>query len=131
MRQSVTAPIFHTDRTRAVSADTEIPSYESAKSKMPEARIYRPTKNAMQSGKANTKRWVLEFEPAAAHNVEPLMGWTGSPDTNQQVRLQFDSCDAAVAYAETNGIAHQVVQPQQPKRKIKAYADNFRYDRVE
>jgi hypothetical protein len=131
LRQRVTAPIFHTEREHAVSADTLIPTYESAETTMPEARIYRPTKNAMQSGKANTKRWVLEFEPAAARTVEPLMGWTGSPDTNQQVQLKFDSSDAAVAYAEANGIAHQVIQPQHPKRKIKAYADNFRYDRLE
>ena len=97
---------------------------------MPEARIYRPTKNAMQSGTANTRRWVLEFEPACARAIDPLIGWTSSPDTSQQVRLAFDSCDAAVAYAEANGIAHQVSQPNQAKPKIKSYADNFRYDRV-
>ena len=95
------------------------------------ARIYQPAKNAMQSGRANTRRWLLEFEPASARSVDSLMGWTSSPDTSQQVRLHFDSCDAAVAYAEKNDIPHQVIAPQKPKRRIKAYADNFRYNRVE
>jgi len=96
-----------------------------------QARIYQPSKTAMQSGRANTRRWVLEFEPASARSVDSLMGWTSSPDTNQQVRLTFDNCEAAVAYAEKNGLAHQVVTPHKPKRRIKAYADNFRYNRVE
>lgn len=94
------------------------------------ARIYQPSKNAMQSGWANTKRWVLEFEPTSPRSVDSLMGWTSSPDTSQQVRLSFDSREAAVAYAEKNDIAFQVVEPHKPKRRIKAYADNFRYDRV-
>lgn len=98
---------------------------------MTEARIYRPTKNAMQSGKGNTRRWVLEFEPACARTVDPLIGWSGSPDTSQQIRLNFDSCEAAVAYAEANAITHRVSQPNQAKPKIKSYADNFRYDRIE
>ena len=85
----------------------------------------------MQSGNANTRHWLLEFEPAAPRATEPLMGWTSSPDTAQQVRLSFASKEAAVAYAERNGIAYQVIEPQAPRLRIKAYADNFRYDRPE
>lgn len=89
------------------------------------AKIYRPAKTAMQSGKAKTKEWVLEFAPAAARTIEPLMGWTSSTDMNGQVRLTFDSRDEAIAYAVKHAIPHQVLEPKEPKRVIKAYGDNF------
>jgi hypothetical protein len=89
------------------------------------ARIYRPAKNAMQSGKAKTRDWVLEFAPASALKADPLMGWTQSSDMNGQINLSFDSRDDAVAYAQANGIPFQVIEPKTPKRIIKTYADNF------
>ena len=89
------------------------------------ARIYRPAKNAMQSGKAQTRDWVLEFAPASARKADPLMGWTQSSDMNGQIKLNFEGRDEAVAYAQTNGIAFQVIEPKTPKRIIKTYADNF------
>ena len=64
------------------------------------ARIYRPAKTAMQSGKAKTRDWLLEFEPASARTVDPLMGWTSSDDMNGQVRLSFETSDEAIAYAD-------------------------------
>lgn len=96
---------------------------------MARARIYKPSKTAMQSGRAKTKKWVLEFEPAAARKVEPLMGWTSSPDTNAQLVLRFDTKEEAVAYATRKGIEYQVIETQRPKSLIKAYADNFKADR--
>jgi hypothetical protein len=95
------------------------------------ARIYKPAKTAMQSGKANTRDWVLEFEPATARVPEPLMGWTSSTDMNGQVRLAFESKEEAVAYAQAHGIAFQLSQSQEPKLIIKAYADNFSVERKE
>jgi hypothetical protein len=89
------------------------------------ARIYRPARNAMQSGKAKTRDWLLEFAPASARKSDPLMGWTQSGDMNGQIRLSFDSRDEAIAYAQNNGLAFQVFEPKTPKRIIKAYADNF------
>jgi hypothetical protein len=89
------------------------------------ARIYRPAKTAMQSGKAKTKDWVLEFEPASARRPDPLMGWTQSSDMNGQVRLNFDTREEAVAYAQRHEIPFQLFEPKTPKRIIKAYADNF------
>jgi hypothetical protein len=89
------------------------------------ARIYRPAKTAMQSGKAKTRDWLLEFEPAAARRNDPLTGWTQSTDMDGQVRLSFESREAAVAYAQAHGIPFQVVEPKEPRRIIKAYADNF------
>ena len=59
------------------------------------ARIYQPARNAMQSGMAKTHDWVLEFAPDEARRVDPLMGWTGSGDTQAQVRLTFDSKEDA------------------------------------
>ncbi len=93
------------------------------------ARIYRPAKNAMQSGRAKTKDWVLEFEPASARKSDPLMGWTTSSDMNGQIRLSFETRDEAVAYAQRHEIAFQLFEPKTPKRIIKAYADNFAANR--
>ena len=92
------------------------------------ARIYRPTKNAMQSGRGNVKKWVLEFEPKSAKIIDPLMGWTGSTDTDGQVRLKFDDKDAAVRYAEKYGLAFQLIEPKERTPKRKSYADNFKFE---
>ena len=90
------------------------------------ARIFQRPKNAMQSGKANTDLWILEFVAAEAKRPDPLMGWTGSGDTQQQVVLTFATCEDAQAYADRHGIeARQISTP--PKRlKLQAYADNFK-----
>jgi len=93
------------------------------------ARIYRPAKNAMQSGKARTKAWILEFEPETAKRPDPLMGWTSSTDMRQQVQLEFDTAEEAVAYADRNAIPCQVFEPHTAKPRPKSYADNFRFDR--
>ena len=90
------------------------------------ARIFQKPKNAMQSGRANTDKWILEFEPSDAQRPDPLTGWAGSADTQRQVRLTFPSLDAAKAYAEREGIAYHVVPAPERKLKIQAYADNFR-----
>ena len=96
---------------------------------MPTARIYIPAKTAMQSGTAGSKSWVLDFEQASPRTIEPLMGWTSSSDTRQQVRLRFDTKEEAVAYCEHNGIPYQVFEPNPPKRHVMAYADNFAWSR--
>lgn len=93
------------------------------------ARIYQPAKNAMQSGRARTRKWVLQYEPETPQEVEPLMGWTSSSDMRRQVTLDFATLEDAVAYAEKHGIAFQVFEPHRPTPKAKAYSDNFRYDR--
>ena len=93
------------------------------------ARIYRPSKTAMQSGFANTKAWVLDFEPEAPRQVEPLMGWTSSGDMRQQLRLLFDSKEEAIAYCERQGIPYQVTENVPLKRRIMSYADNFSFKR--
>ncbi len=93
------------------------------------ARIYRPARNVMQSGKARTKLWLLEYEPESAREIDPLMGWTSSSDMLQQVQLEFDTAEEAVAYATRHAIAYQVFEPHRPAPKAKAYADNFRFDR--
>ena len=90
------------------------------------ARIFQSPKNAMQSGRARTDHWVLEFAPAEARQADPLMGWAGSGDTQRQVRLTFGSESDARAYATRYGIDASVV-PTPPRRlKLQAYADNFR-----
>ena len=93
------------------------------------ARIFKPSKTAMQSGKAKTQDWVLEFEPASARTPDPLMGWISGADMNAQVRLSFDSKEQAMAYAETHGIPFRLIEPESPPKIIKAYADNFATNR--
>lgn len=94
------------------------------------ARIYRPAKTAMQSGKAKTQRWVLDYEPEVPKSVEPLMGYTSSADMKQQVRLYFDTQEEAVAYAERHNIPHRVEKARSRVVRGSAYADNFRFNRV-
>jgi hypothetical protein len=84
----------------------------------------------MQSGRAKTKDWILEFEPRDAKRPDPLMGWAGSSDTLGQVTLSFDTQAEAMAYAERHGIAYDLEAPHATKLKPKSYADNFRFDRI-
>ena len=95
------------------------------------ARIYQPTRNAMQSGQGKTKKWVLEFSQSEVRNIDPLMGWTSSDDTQTQVRLQFDTKDAAVDYAERHGIQATIVEPQKRATNIRpgGYGENFATNR--
>ena len=93
------------------------------------AKIYRPARNAMQSGKGKQNMWYLEFERERPRGVDPLMGWTSASETNQQVRLVFDSADEAVAYAERNAIPYEVQPEPQPRPQRKTYAENFRWGR--
>ena len=95
------------------------------------ARIYKPARTAMQSGHAKTKEWVLDYEPEQPREVEPLMGWTSSGDMRQQVRLQFDTAEEAVAYCERQGIAYQVFETTPPARRVISYSDNFSFKRSE
>lgn len=91
------------------------------------ARIYQPARTAMSSGTAKTHKWVLEFAPAAAREVDPLMGWTSSADTQSQVRLQFATKQDAVNYASEHGIDAQVQEPNRRKPNIRlgGYGENF------
>jgi hypothetical protein len=91
------------------------------------ARIYRPAKSAMSSGMAKTKDWVLEYVSASAREIDPLMGWTSSTDTQAQVRLRFETKQAALEYASEHGIEAVVSEPQKRRPNIRAggYGENF------
>lgn len=93
------------------------------------ARIFRPSPNAMQSGKGKSKNWVLVHEPAAARQIEPLMGYTASSDMQAQVRLKFETLEDAERYARDNGIPYTVQPAHTPVPKRASYPDNFRFDR--
>jgi hypothetical protein len=94
------------------------------------ARIYKPAKTAMQSGRALTRAWVLELEPAERKANDPLMGWVGSGDTEQQVRLYFETKEEAIVYCRRHQIDHEVYEPKERAVRPKSYASNFRWDRV-
>ena len=90
-----------------------------------DVRIYRPAKTATQSGRAKTGRWVLEPAPRGSRAVDDLMGWTGSDDTTQQIKLTFATKQQAIAYAKRRGFAYVVDEPQSRTVRPKSYADNF------
>jgi hypothetical protein len=96
---------------------------------MAQARIYQPAKTAMQSGRAGTRKWLLDYEQASPRQPEPLMGWISARDTLNQIHLRFDTLEEAVAFAEKHGLDYTVIEPHERVLKPKAYADNFRYDR--
>ena len=93
------------------------------------ARIYKPAKTAMQSGRAKTKDWVLDYEPEEPRVIESLMGWTTSGDMKSQLRLTFDTKEEAVAYCQRHGIAYQLFEPKPAVRRGLSYADNFAFGR--
>ena len=95
------------------------------------AKIYQPARSAMQSGQARTRHWVLEFVPADARWIDPLMGWTGSDDMNSQVRLRFATEEEAIAYAERNGIPFERFEPKRRGHVVRqnGYGDNFAFGR--
>ena len=93
-------------------------------------RIYRPARSATQSGKAKTLAWLLEHDQEVARQIEPLMGWTSSADTRQQLKLWFATSQDAVAYAERNGLAYRVEEPKPVVRRSSVYSDNFRTARI-
>jgi hypothetical protein len=95
------------------------------------ARIFKPSRNAMQSGKGKSQNWVLEFEPETPRSADPLMGWTSAGETATQVKLSFATREDAEAYAKSRGLAY-FVQPEAPVRTVKkSYSDNFKFGRTE
>jgi hypothetical protein len=90
------------------------------------ARIYQKPKNAMQSGRARTDRWIVEFEPVRQQQADPLTGWAGGDATATQLRMSFPTLEAATGYAEREGIAFHIVPAPERTLKLQAYADNFR-----
>lgn len=95
----------------------------------PRARIYQPAKTAMQSGRAKTLHWVLEFPRSAAMRPDALMGWNTMADTTQQISLKFNSMEEAKAYAEAKNIAYEVIAPKARTVPPKQYAANFAYNK--
>ncbi|PSL18172.1 ETC complex I subunit [Shimia abyssi] len=95
------------------------------------ARIYQPARTAMSSGSAKTRDWVLEYAQGEARDIDPLMGWTGSGDTQSQVTLRFPTKKAALEYAREKGIEVEVVEPHKRKPNIRAggYGENFATNR--
>ena len=95
------------------------------------ARIFKPSKTAMQSGLAKTDIWVLEFDRAMSKNIDPLMGWTGSSCTQSQVRLCFENKESAIAYAESHGLPYTIIETNERKPIIRknGYGENFATDR--
>ena len=91
---------------------------------MKKAKIYKPSKTAMQSGKRNSKHWLLEFD-TLDNGIDPLMGWETSKDTMSEVKLEFSTKDAAIVYAKNNNIDYYIIEPQKRKIIKKSYADNF------
>lgn len=95
----------------------------------PTAKIFQPAKNAMQSGRAKTREWMLEYEPSSVMTPEPLMGWNSAGDTLSQIKLKFPTKEAAIAYAKARNIAYEVIDPKPIRTGPKSYAANFAFNR--
>jgi len=97
------------------------------------AKIYKPARTAMQSGEARTRQWVLEFTKSEPSRIDPLMGWTGSTGTTNQVRMHFDTREDAERYARSQGLMYILREPQrrQPKIRKRGYGENFAHERRE
>lgn len=95
-----------------------------------QVRLYKPSKTAMQSGRAQEKEWVLEFAPAARREVDKLMGWTSSADTTQQLKMKFPTREDAIAFCHRNGLMYAMHEEKTRTVKPKAYADNFAFGRT-
>jgi hypothetical protein len=93
------------------------------------AKIYQPAKTAMQSGKARTHSWLLEFKTSTPMRPDSLMGWNTMTDTLAELSLTFKTCEEAVAYATAKGIPFEVVQPKESRTPPKQYAANFSFNR--
>ena len=91
---------------------------------MRKAKIYKPSQTVMQSGKRNTKKWILEFDTLNT-GVNPLMGWESSKDTMSEVKLEFSTKEEAINYVKKNNIDYSIVEPQKQKIIKKSYMDNF------
>ena len=92
---------------------------------MTAVRIYQPRKNAMQSGRGKTRFWLLEFEPGAQARIDPLMGWVGQGDTQNQVKMRFETSEDAVAFCAKRGLSCQVIEPKARRVHKKSYSDSF------
>ena len=91
---------------------------------MKKAKIFKPTKTAMQSGKGSSKNWLLQFD-TLDNGISPLMGWESTKDTMSEVKLEFLTKEQAINYAKKNNIEYYVVEPQKRKIIKKSYTDNF------
>tara|TARA_B100001996_G_scaffold309682_1_gene251353 strand:+ start:55 stop:336 length:282 start_codon:yes stop_codon:yes gene_type:complete len=91
---------------------------------MRKAKIYKPTKTAMQSGTRKTKNWILEYD-TLPNSISPLMGWESSRDTMSEIKLEFSTKDQAISYAKKNNISYYIINPQKRKLVKKSYSDNF------
>ena len=98
---------------------------------MRNVNIYRPSKNVMQSGRANASDWVIEYKTNTILEVEPVMGWTSSNDTLSQVRLKFSSCEMAVSFANKNNWNYILIAENERRIKPRNYSDNFKYVQVD
>ena len=94
---------------------------------MKKAKIYKPSKTAMQSGHARYDKWVVEYITDET-GINPLMGWESSTDTFGELKLEFSSKEKAIEYAKKNNINFQVIEPKKSNFIIKSYADNFLKD---
>ena len=91
---------------------------------MKKAKIYKPSKTAMQSGIKKFDKWIIEFITEKP-GINPLMGWESSTDTNSELKLELSSKELAIEYAKKNKINFELIEPKIRKIVKKSYADNF------
>ena len=91
---------------------------------MKKAKIYKPSKTAMQSGIKKYDKWIMEFVTENP-GINPLMGWESSTDTYTELKLEFSTKENAIEYAKKNKIEFELIEPKKRKIVKKSYSDNF------
>ncbi len=91
-------------------------------------RIYKPCQSVMQSGRAKTRQWVMEFDSVQKDFIGQLMGWVGSCDTNQEIKLKFSTFDEAITFAKRHNFAYKALVHHAGVASARSYSDNFRHD---
>jgi hypothetical protein len=89
-------------------------------------KIYQPAKSAMQSGRKNSKKWLMNpIEKTGVRSVNPLMGWISASNTNSQLRFEFSSKEEAIKFAQSKNFDYEIAEPKSASLKKKSYAENF------
>lgn len=129
-RGAIRSNLAHPSGWDYINCDTQVIQWAASGDVMTSVRIYQPAKSAMQSGMANTRHWILEFEPSDRKQADPLMGWIGSGDTKSQVKMKFPTKEEALAFAELKGYAVRIRESHNRAHRKRGYADNFAFDRI-
>lgn len=89
---------------------------------MADVRIYKPSKNVMQSAPNAEDRWIVQYLGSKKYVTDPVMGWTSSSNVKTHMSMSFDTKEEAIAYCEKKNLSYEVSKPAKRKVQIRSYA---------